>query len=185
MCLSTLSFIFLLWVSWIPQGLFLSGSMIPVDLTEKVYIGSMISVDPPKNTNSDIWSRESFDKVKSVDLWSHRIPDPDPWVQILGSIFGIHEHVCIWPSTGTLKCRDDNALGFAACNLRWPISSKRNVLVESLCSPKLSQILPPGGRVARWSAALVSAATQQGLRHADENGGTGTRRQRIRDFRQR
>ena len=26
---------------------------------------------------------------------------------------------------------------------------------------------------------------RQGLRHADENGGTGTRRQRIRDFRQR
>ena len=63
--------------------------MISVDLTEKEYIGSMISVDPPKNTNS----RGSFDKMKRMDLWSHRIPDPDPLDQILGSIFGIHEHV--------------------------------------------------------------------------------------------
>ena len=104
MCPSSLSFIFLLWISWIPRGLFLSGSMISVDLTEKVYLGSMISVDPRKIQTQIYDPRGSFDKMKSVDLWSHRIPDPDPWDRILGSIFGIHEHVClkgqvqrIWP----------------------------------------------------------------------------------------
>ena len=41
----------------------------------------------------------SLDKPGSPDLWSNRIPDPDPWDRIPGSIFGIHGHV--WSSART------------------------------------------------------------------------------------